>query len=508
MAEFQDDPDRQVIPRWRSFASATAFGEVTSLDRWSTSKFGAEVLQPTLEDWRREPGLSVAADMVSAAFSVGRPHEAREAADFILAHEHAPLLAREMALRCIASADTGPSVAFHEMYSVPTFPKLRGAVRATRARLAEFPINPILWTNLALSYTILGQQGPALRAMRVALGLAPDNRFVVRAACRLFLHSGDLDQAHSILLGTSAVQSDPWVLAGEIAVAAIRKCTSRFAKKARRMVEVESHAPFHLSELAGTLATMEASDGNRKKAKKLCAYSLIDPAENAIAQAAWLSRNMGEYIGSPPDTANIKSSEANAWSASAVGDWKRAFDEAMQWYNEQPFSSRPAIFGATVASTALEDYSAAEQLGKQALSSNPADASLFNNLAFAQAQQGKFDEARSNLEIGGTLKSTPRQKICLMATDGLVEFRSGRIAQGRMLYKLAAKLAHAQNCDDLCAIAKVYLAIEETRNRTLEAPAQMAEALKAAATLREPYRKLFTDKIQRAQVADYIIPPR
>jgi tetratricopeptide (TPR) repeat protein len=466
--------------------------------------FGAELLEPVLEDWRREPSLSVAADVVSAAFSIGLLKEAREAADFVLADKDAPDTARQIALRCIAKSDTGPNPDFVRLYSQPAFPTLRQAIHNARTRLIAYPINPMLWTNLSLFYTTIGQPSRAERAMRIALELAPENRFVVRAACRLFLHIGDVEKAHCVLLGTSAVQHDPWVLAGEMAIADIRSRTSRFAKKATRMLETDSHSPFHLSELAATLATMEAREGNRKKAKKLCGQSLIDPAENAIAQVAWLSRRMGESLGSPPTTAQIKSSEANAWVASALGEWETSLREAKQWHNEQPFSSRSAIFVAHIASMALEDFSEAEQILRQGLTSNQDDATLFNNLAFALIQQGQIDEAADFLEQGSRVKATSRQKVCLTATNGLLEFRSGRIVQGRMLYRLASNLALAQSLEELSCIAKAYHAIEEVRSGTTEAAARKSEALEAVKRLRDPLCKLFTDKINRAKFASAI----
>jgi predicted Zn-dependent protease len=142
---------------------------------------------------------------------------------------------------------------FIKNYSLPDFSKIREAIHQTRRRLSEYPNNPILWTNLSLYYTTNGQQDKAKHAILVALKLAPENRFVVRAASRLFLHQKDSERAHSVLLRTASIQFDPWILASEVAVAATRNRSSQFVKRARSMVESQDYRPFHLSELAARI---------------------------------------------------------------------------------------------------------------------------------------------------------------------------------------------------------------------------------------------------------------
>ena len=336
--------------------------------------------------------------------------------------------------------------------------------------------------------------------MQIALKLAPENRFVVRAACRLFLHQGDSERAHSVLLRTTLIQVDPWILAGEVAVAAIRKRSSKFVKRARGMIESRNYSPFHLSELAGGLATIEARDGALKKARRLCALSLTDPSENALAQAAWLDRKLGGISTTPTAPTVIQSSEANAWLASIEGDWTTAMTEAKQWQADQPFSSRPAMFGGSIASTALEDFGEAEIMLRQGLRSNHDDATLCNNLAFVLARQGKVDEATQLLERGFRLPQTPPQHVCLTATKGLTEFRSGRPQRGRAYYRQAIELAHTDSLAQLRHIATIYLAIEELRIGSLNALALQEKALEAAEKLLpEVFCPVFRDKLQKAK---------
>ncbi len=77
MAAINDENDRQVVPRWRSFVSAISFGELAAVQSRPPEVFDKKVLEPVIEDWWREPALGVACDLMSAAFSAGQPQFAR-----------------------------------------------------------------------------------------------------------------------------------------------------------------------------------------------------------------------------------------------------------------------------------------------------------------------------------------------------------------------------------------------------------------------------------------------
>ena len=51
MAAFNEDRDRQMIPRWRTFASSTEFGELNPLVRRDRTNFTADLLVDVLDDW-------------------------------------------------------------------------------------------------------------------------------------------------------------------------------------------------------------------------------------------------------------------------------------------------------------------------------------------------------------------------------------------------------------------------------------------------------------------------
>jgi len=502
MAQIIDDPERQVIPRWRVFSQAAAFGEISSLKLRSPDAFNDEMLAPVLEDWKREPGLSVAADVVSASLAIGRPAAAKEAAKFLLSNEDAPLLARELAERCLGFGTSGPSpsTAAANASEPESESEYREAIHKNRLRLSSYPINPVLWTNQAFLFTTLGQRSSAEHAMRVALGLAPDNRFVARAGCRLFLHTGDVEKAHDVLLRVSSLLTDPWILAGELAVASVRKRTSRHMKKAQKMAEDQMIPPFHLSELVGALASAESNSGNLKKARKLSMQSLVDPAENAIAQARYFNRQLGVEDWKPPEAARWQSSEANAHIASTKGEFALALVQAKQWQTEQPFSSRPANLAGYLAMTVFEEYAEAERLLMRGLRSNRTDFVLYNNLAFALANMGRLQEAQENLNEGSRLPLTKQDHIFLTATQGLIAFRAAHPEMGRKYY--AQAIASAETEDGLkwaVGVAKSYLAIEELRLRSQHAAAAEKQALEAIGVLNQPFRELFAKKLRMVQ---------
>ena len=71
MANLPEDSDRQTVPRWRSFGSSVQLGELAASSTHELRSFDSQVLQHILADWRQEPGLSTACDLVCTAFSVG-----------------------------------------------------------------------------------------------------------------------------------------------------------------------------------------------------------------------------------------------------------------------------------------------------------------------------------------------------------------------------------------------------------------------------------------------------
>jgi len=119
--------------------------------------------------------------------------------------------------------------------------------------------------------------------MRVALALAPENRFILRAGARFLVFNEDPSAAHWLLSRSDAARHDPWLTAAEIAVADVAKQPPQLVRAGRNMLESGKFAPRHLAELAGAIGTLELNSGKNRRARKLFEQSLIDLNENALA---------------------------------------------------------------------------------------------------------------------------------------------------------------------------------------------------------------------------------
>ena len=99
--------------------------------------------------------------------------------------------------------------------------------------------------------------------------LSPENRFILRSSARFFAHLGDIEFAHKIIQKSELTKHDPWLMATEIALATLREKNSKFAKLGAQIVRSDNFHPFNLTELAGSLATLEMKNASFQKSKKL-----------------------------------------------------------------------------------------------------------------------------------------------------------------------------------------------------------------------------------------------
>lgn len=436
-------------------------------------------LDKRLWEFKVERGLAHAADAIAAGFMLGATEQVREPAQYILSlGKSTPLATMRLAQRVLhesrsegpiqTASSSGPLDGVHRMVS------------AAKASLAIEPRNALLWVDLALLYTRLGQHVKSERAMRVALALAPVNRFVVRSAARLLLHQNRPDEAHDLLRRTPSVQRDPWILAAEIAVADAADRESANMKAARTLLESGRFHPHDISELAGVLGTEELREGVRRKARKLFEMSIDNPTENAVAQAV-VADHSGLGLGVPERLVSEtpRSFEARARQQFVHGHWKDALESAIAWQEDQPFSSRPAMFGSYIAGTTLFDFSTGIQIARLGLAANPSDFIMLNNLAYALAQSDKPADAQKVLSRVAVAALSPSERIVWLATSGLVAFRASDSQLGRKLYSTAAQEAREGNDERKLALALANQALEELRVQSTQARSVAGEALRA-----------------------------
>src|ERR1035437_9224895 len=187
MATTVESSNRRIVPRWRSFRDALATRELdpTAIAE-SKGIGGEEFLRQREHEWLENKELPFATDLVGAACVLGDSEIAKEAADFILEKgSQAGALAQKLArfvLRIPEPPDIiRPSVSDWKIVA-------QNQIRNLKGRSRTEPRNAFVWTDLARLYVQLALTKPAERAIRVALALAPADRFVLRSAARFYLH--------------------------------------------------------------------------------------------------------------------------------------------------------------------------------------------------------------------------------------------------------------------------------------------------------------------------------
>ena len=426
---------------------------------------------------------------------LNRESEVSEAASFLLSRgKSTGPWRREVAKRALNTTSNAPVEPNEESEL-----EARSFVRNFRQLLRTEPRDPISWVELSRAYVVLGHLSQAAASMDTALALAPENRFVLRSATRLWIHLKEPDKAHGILMRSPATRRDPWLLAAEIASAQIAGRGPRLAKVSRSVLEDWQLDTWHLSELASALGTLELRHNNLRRARKLFAKSLEKPTENSVAQAEWAFRKGyaihfdDGFLKSCPN-----SYEAHSRASYQKGRWKEVLGQCNLWQRDQPFSSQPGALGSFVAAVALTDYSATKKFAERSLVANPRDAILLNNLAFAQINLGELDDAENTLS---RLKTSNAQEIgpTITATRGLLQFRKGNVDSGRMLYGDAIEKAKAKNDKRSVALATMFHALEEfsqTRG-DIDPDLLMTPATELLAKMSDPLASTLSKRLEK-----------
>jgi tetratricopeptide (TPR) repeat protein len=370
--------------------------------------------------------------------------------------------------------------------------------------LNDEPRNALMFADLSRTYIRLGQVDSSAKAIGQALRLAPDNRFILRAASRLFVHLHEPDRAHSLLMTSPTTRRDPWLLAAEIAIATVEGKSPLLARAARDALATNAYPPRHLSELASAVATIELGAGASRKARKLFERSLDSPTDNALAQAAWALRWLPNLHVEEALNVTPRAYEARTLHFYETLEWRAAVSAADSWLDDEAFSSRPAEIGSYVAAVGLEDYLLAERFARRGLVANPNDSILLNNLAFALASRGNPQEAWV------VLRKVPRPdrdagvEAALLATEGLIDFRMGDSEKGSLHYLAAIKNATEAKLDRVRALAGVYFARELIGSGRVGATEALGIAEEASRNLTSPDVRWLLDSL-RAKVNR---PPR
>jgi tetratricopeptide (TPR) repeat protein len=480
MSAAESSSDRQVIPRWRSLAATARHGELGSPGTHQSVSAPRDTtgVHERAREFSQESSLSFAADLLAASIVLGPTAETAQAAQLILAAPAAPAMLRSAATWTLQRRDGAPAQTEEQEPD-------RERVRALRHGLRGNARNALRWAELARHHINQGHERKAETAMRIAINIAPYDRYVLRSAVRLWTHLKDPERAvRTLAHARDLVRRDPWLLASEIAATATAERQSRNIKRGRLVAEDAAHSPFALSELASALATIEMQAGGAKKARRLFRSAMVNPNENSVAQAEWASSRLAGDLGLREEQIE-RSAEARARRFAEQDQLDPALAAGWEWLSDQPFSTEPATFGSYHASM-CGSFEQAIKFAKAGLQPNPGNVLLLNNLAFSQANLAQLNEATATLarvkpSEEGWLRPT------LTATRGFLAFRHGEHEQGRNLYRSAIDTMRDSNHR---LRAAMMLASEEAR---VGGPGgqQLADYYAAISRLDDPHLKLW-----------------
>lgn len=471
MAIFFEKKERHVIPNWRNFENTAQLGELNSSRTTDLNTSFKPNIDDLLEDWEYSKSIGVAADLLGVAITCNQQDNpvVKEISEFVLSQKNTTPTLLDAA-NFIKTKENGTENSKFEINSTDTFlfrenlKILFQKINFFKKKLIDNPYNPIAWVELSRLYAINGQDKKAEVAMRNALYLAPENRFVLRNMSRFFAHIGDFEFAHDHIKKTSLVNFDPWLMATEIALADLRGRGSKLAKLGMQIVQSNSFHPFNISELSSSIATLEMKNSNSKSSRKFFEKSLIHPNDNALAQAEWASQEDSNLLSIGP----IKFCARNSYEALARNEaehkkWNEAIEYSKKWFLDLPFSKSSILFGSNIASVKLKDHKQAVSVAKLGLISHPNDPQLLNNIAYSLCIDNQLVEAEKTLNQvrKDDYEYEEINSICLTATRGLLYFRKGEFEKGRKLYLNA--LEKTKDINDLYynSLALVNYAREE-----------------------------------------------
>lgn len=462
MSSLPTDRNRRLVPRWRPSTVLIRQDEAKPLvenpHRVPVTNADAKAAHAS---WLADPSIELAAEVVINSATSGEPYLAFGPAEQILRNKDnvAPAL-----------VDLAQHLRYGHRPEEPLAPKrtnsIRDSIGLLRRRLREYSRDPFAWLDLALLYTRLGEDEAAKRAARTSLGLAPDNRLVVRSYTRLFLHLEEADEALRLVRRSELAPHDPWLAGLEIELSDLLGKTPRLLRRANDLLRTFEDRPNVVTELAASLGTTTALQGSLKLARAHFRRALQQPNENVVAQARWISHNVPGAIQFDGMLLQEEARfEARAQHYYQAGKWEAAVSEIERWLEDESFSSRPAILGSFVAGSLLRDYSRAAQIAERGLVANPHNATLRNNLAFALARGPTPQLALKHLG-GFPLGAIGEERVFLTATRGLVEMKLGNEDEGRRLYEGAIAAADSIKSFNHSVLARLHFAVTELESLT------------------------------------------
>ncbi|WP_412468048.1 tetratricopeptide repeat protein [Pedobacter sp. KLB.chiD] len=460
MALISEDQERTLIPNWRDYTRTLKMQELANKSKPLVHDID---ISRSLNDWRNDQNIGIAADLINSSFISGKTDfvELNQAIEFIINNnESQSLIGLAHAINGIHQSpnivgdellgnniDLNPQN-LHQL-SFPDDQQLFRLIKKTKSKAFQQLYNPIPWVELARLYSVFGQVDKAEKSMLVAVHLAPNNRFVLRSATRFWAHLEDYERALYYLRKSEITVKDPWLVSAHIATSSLMNRYSPLIKSGVKLLESKNFSNYDLTELSSSLGTLEYNSGSFKKSKDLFILSMQSPNDNSLAQLEWLAKRDKQIDFNPFAFTNVQNPfEAFAREDKANNNWKNAFVNTVKWFFDLPYSTGPVLMGSFIASSFLSDQSLAITLCEAGLKANPGDYSILNNMIYAHARNNTIDECRNYIEAFQRIKIedlTDEWKITYIATNGLIAFKYGNVSLGKKLYLKAYEEAVKQN---------------------------------------------------------------
>jgi Tfp pilus assembly protein PilF len=488
---------RDVVPRWRDVAQTLAAGELPVRTSLAPTRGQLEFLELRKMEWHQHRTETYAIEFVGTALMLQQLDTAADALAFLTEGVPSPWASEVQARQTPRLRDDEEEALSGEID--PYHSKEAVRIAHLRRRLAHDPRAALTWSELGRCYTAQGLKPQAERAIRVALALAPNSRYLLRNAACFYIHTDRPDQAHSVLTRADATSNDPWLVAAELATAHVADVSPHYTKRARLMVDDANFSNFQLTELASQLATLELGAAAGRRAKRLFDKAMLAPNDNSLAQTEWASHRSSGINVTHQQLTDSPAAEARSLHAFHEGEWGEAFVNALAWQQDQLFSLKAAMVASFAGAVGLMRWQESFAAARIGLRIHRNDAGLLNNAAYPLVEMGKYAEARTYLGQIAEPNGSDESRITAVATKGLLAFRTADVSSGRAHYARAILLAHRQEKGaPMEAMANVMLAREEVRIGSDLWRVPLAESKRLSRIAKSPGTETWIDRVEEA----------
>lgn len=465
-----DKQNRLPFPKWRALASTPSKELVSAgqvLPDQDLALARSDRMHALYERWQKIPSIDNALELLDCSNFISEKSLFYGPAAQIINSSEVTKTSKFVAQQVVRPDRSS----LMPTYDFSNKEHIHNAIGANRRRLQTEPRNSLLHSEQARLYAIVDEADAAERSFNIALAVSPDNRHILRSFSRFMVHVGGPELALRRLRLSNAMADDPWLQAAEITISGHHGVGSQVARAATRNLEASRVRPEHMSELATALATLERSTGNQKKFKKRFMQSLLQPSDNALAQASWFVRQAPEDIGEEMSDIMLPmvrtSKEAQTYMFLKGRNWGEAVKSFADWQREESFSSHIAIEGSFYAVSFAKDYHAAVSICKNGLIANSTSHGLLNNLCYAERRIGYVDDAVKTMDKLKSFHTAWKTSPVYLATDGMLHFALGNPDTGRMRYQEALKIADDDEQPNLRQRIKMHWLHEEALSGTV-----------------------------------------